>query len=339
MRAGKERLLLERAVAVQHDLATVGVGVGDAAERPDRVRMLGRAVDFDPDRAGVVFFQQVLHRVQVVLAHVAQPAAVIIPVAAEGAVGAVLVVGLEGRRTEPQVIVESLRNRFGLEVGQPAPEELERESLPLADHRAQRPAEQPVFDHLFDGLDLGAESVEAALEAEPGVEPENAPVGFDRLHHALALSDGAGHRFLAPDVLARLGGHFGDQAVPVGRGADVYNVHVGAGEDFPEILAGEDFSVTVLLGILCAVADMGGVGVAQCHQPGGLVPHVVAGVGNAAVTDQCARQLVAGRGFGTEHACRHDGESGQRGGPLQERSATTQRTHTWSPLLIGEKKP
>ena len=68
--------------------------------------MLLRTVDVNPHRAGVVFAQDVLHGINVVLAHVAQAATVVIPVTPEGAVYAVRMVGLELGWPEPHVVIQ-----------------------------------------------------------------------------------------------------------------------------------------------------------------------------------------------------------------------------------------
>ena len=55
------------------------------------------------------------------LAHVAEAAAVVVPVAAEGGVDAVRVVGLVRGRAEPHVVIELGRHRLRLQVGLAAP--------------------------------------------------------------------------------------------------------------------------------------------------------------------------------------------------------------------------
>ena len=187
--------------------------------------LLGR-VRLHLHRARVVLPEDVLHRVEVVLAHVAEPAPVVVPVAAEGAVDAVGVVGLAGRRPEPQVVVELGRHGLGLQVRPAAPVELPVEAGGGADGRLEGPAQEPALHHLLDRLDVRAEPVEPALEAEPGVEPEDPAVRSTAsttfCPSPIVRVIGFSHQMSFPASSRR----HGDQGVPVGRRGDVDDVDV-----------------------------------------------------------------------------------------------------------------
>ena len=111
LRALEERRVLVAVLPVEDDRAAVGVLHLDPPPGAAGVGVLLRAVGPDLDRARVVLAEDVLDGVEVVHAHVPEPAAVVVPVAAEGAVDAVGVVGLEGRGAEPEVVVELGRAR------------------------------------------------------------------------------------------------------------------------------------------------------------------------------------------------------------------------------------
>ncbi len=98
--------LLVPVFPVEDDLTAVGVGIGDLPPRSDGIVMLLRGIDLHFYRAGMILIENILYRVNVVLAHVAQSASVIIPVSPEGTVYTVLVVRFFGSRPEPHLVVE-----------------------------------------------------------------------------------------------------------------------------------------------------------------------------------------------------------------------------------------
>ena len=57
---------------LEDDLASVGIGVGDASPDTDSVGMLLRRVDFNFDRKVIILAKEVLYRVDIVLSHVTQ---------------------------------------------------------------------------------------------------------------------------------------------------------------------------------------------------------------------------------------------------------------------------
>ena len=198
--------------------------------------MLRAGVGLDSDGALVVFTQEVLDGVEVMLAHIAQAAAVIIPVAAEGLVDAVRVVRLIGGGAEPEIVIQLGRDGLLGEVGAAAPLIL----LPIeagraADHHLERPAQEPALHHFLDLFDPDVHAVKVVLETEPGVQPENATVFRDRRLDGFAFGDGPGHRFFAPDIFAGLSRGDGDEGVPVRRSRDMHDIDVLALEHVAKV--------------------------------------------------------------------------------------------------------
>ena len=258
--------------------------------------------------------------------HIRESAAVVVPVAAERGVHAVFVVGFVGRRAEPHVVVQLFRDGLGLEVLLPHPEEFPGESRGSGDGHLEGPSQQAAVDEFLERFDRRAQSVEGVLEAEPGVQAEDASVLPDGLHHALALADGARHRLLAPDVLAGLGCLDGHDAVPVGRGGDVYDVDVGVGDQIPVVVIAFEGLVELLAAQRDGAFEVFAVDVADRHQAACIVGgEVIAALADAAHADDALRELVArGDEFGaSEHAARHDGQQRQPACLFQKISAVT----------------
>ena len=288
--------------------------------------MLLRSVDLDLHGRGVVLAQQVLHGVHVVLSHIRESAAVVVPVAAERGVHAVFVVGLPGRRAEPHVVIQFRRNGLRREVLLSHPEEFPGETRGSGDGHLEGPSQQAAVYELFQRFDRRSQPVEGVLEAEPSVQPEDAAVPFDGLHHALALADGARHRLLAPDVLARLGRFDGHQPVPVGRGGDVYDVYVGGGDQVAVVVIGFELLAELLAAQRHGAVEVVPVNVADRHQPALLgAGEVVAALADAAHADDAFGELVArGDEFrASEHAARHDGQQRHAAQRFEEISAGT----------------
>ena len=95
------------AFPLEYYLAAVLIGIGDAAPDADCVRMLLRSVHLYLHRECPVLAEDVLDRVDVVLAHIAQTASVIVPVSAECLMDTVVIVRLVRSRPQPHVIVEA----------------------------------------------------------------------------------------------------------------------------------------------------------------------------------------------------------------------------------------
>lgn len=114
---GNERGLFVLVFAVQDNLGTVFVFQPDGPEGADRIRILHWGVGLDFHRAFVVLAEDVLHGVEVMLAHVSQSTSIVVPITAEGPVHAVRVVRLVRGRPEPEVVIEFRWDGLGCQVG------------------------------------------------------------------------------------------------------------------------------------------------------------------------------------------------------------------------------
>ena len=81
----------------------------------------GRSVGLDFDRRGVVLAPGPGERIEIMLAHVAQAAAFIIPIPAVRAADAVRMIRLHRRRAHIHVPIKIGRHRLRFRVHQPAP--------------------------------------------------------------------------------------------------------------------------------------------------------------------------------------------------------------------------
>ena len=193
------------ALTLEDDLATIGVGVGDAPPDTDSVGMLLRRVYFDLDRKVIVLAQEVLDRVDIVLSHVAQSTGLIVPIATEALVNPVGMVRLDRGWSKPEIIIQLLRNRLRLKIFPASPIELPGKSGGSGNPYGKGPSEKSAVDELLQGLNCGAETIEGVLETEPCVQTEDAAILVDSLNNFLTLTDSPCHRFLAENVFSGLG--------------------------------------------------------------------------------------------------------------------------------------
>ena len=233
--------------------------------------MLLRSVYLHLDGEIIVLAQDVLHRIDVVLTHVGQTAAVVVEVAAEGLVSAVDIVGLVGSRTEPKVVVEFFGNGLHFKVLFANPEELPCKASCARDADRERPSEQAAIDELLQGLNFCAESVEGIFETEPCVQAEDAAVALHSFFHAFAFTDGTCHGFFAEDILPGIGGNDGHQAVPMGWGSDVNDIYIGVVDEFAEVMIGFQLFAPFLLGRSDCRIEVLLVNVAESHETAVLV--------------------------------------------------------------------
>ena len=123
----------------EHDLATILIRIGDGSPSANRIRMLLGRIHLHLHRTGLILTQEILHGVDVVLTHIAQATAIIIPVTTESLMHTVRVIGFIRSRAEPHIIIQLRRNRLRLQVFLSYPIELPVETCMLADRDLQRP--------------------------------------------------------------------------------------------------------------------------------------------------------------------------------------------------------
>ena len=253
------------------DLASVFVGVGYAAPSTDGVRVLLGSVNFNLNGEGVVLAQDVLYGVDVVLTHIAKTTSVVVPVSAEGLVSTVNVVGLEGCGAQPEVVVEVLGHLLNLEVFLTHPEELPGKAGCTRDANLQGPTQLAAVNQLLQGLNIGSQSVECILEAEPCVQTEDTAVTLYGFFNALTFADGTGHGLFAEDVLSCIGSLNRHDTVPVGRSGNVNDIHIGIVNQFTEVVVGLYCFVPVLLGCRNGRIQVFLVNIAHCNHTAALV--------------------------------------------------------------------
>ena len=257
------------------------------------------------------------------LTHVAQAASIIVPVSPEGAVDAVRVVRLVRCGPEPEVVIEFIRDGLRCQVGAADPIELPVEAGRGVEGDLERTvAQHPVHHGLADVLHRNTHAVEVVLEAEPGVEAEDALVLLHGGHDGTTLGDGPGHGLLAPDVLARLGRGNGDDGVPVRRGGHVDDVDVLAGQHLAEVF------VAFAIGAagLHRLRQMVGIHVAHRQQLAGGVDRIHMPHAHAAGADHGAgKDFTRGRMAGAaENMSWNNGHGGHRGDGVAEEAPACQ---------------
>ena len=147
--------------AVEDDLAAVRVFQADRAAsfRRRRDAAAGQSATISTGLV-CVFLQEILDGIEVMHAHVAQPAAVVIPVAAERLMDAVGMIGLERARAPARNRNPAPWARAGAGGRSSRSSRISSRTRDPADRRFERPAEQPVLDDFLDRLDGRAEAVE-----------------------------------------------------------------------------------------------------------------------------------------------------------------------------------
>src|SRR5690606_32626134 len=90
---------------IENDLATIGISIGDPAPRTYGVAVLLRGIHFDRNRTFIIFIQKILYRVDIMLPHITQSTAVVIPVSSKCSMYAVVAIGLIGGRPQPHLVV------------------------------------------------------------------------------------------------------------------------------------------------------------------------------------------------------------------------------------------
>ena len=297
---------------LEDDTGAVLVSKGDGLPDAAGHGVLRRGVAFGGDGRFAVLAEEILHRVQEVLAHVTETALVEIPIAAEGAVAPVRMIRDQLGRTAVEVPVEVRRDGLGLEVRLTRPEvDLPGDAADRGETHRQRATEDAARDDATDLAGRADAVIVGAVEAEPGVHAKRHTGLLDDAAQGDTLADRAGQRLLAPDGLAAAGGHGGDDAVPMGRRADVHDVGVGHRDDLAEILGGHRRAAAGLLDALELLLHALGVDVTDADDAV-LAGHARLGVhgGDAATADDDVIQGLAGRDeAATEDVARNDREA------------------------------
>ena len=233
--------------------------------------MLLRCVNLHLYRESIVFPEYVLNRIYIVLAHITEPAAVVVPVSTESLVDTVRVVRLVRSRAEPEIIVQTGRDRLRDQVLLPCPVELPCKTCRSGNADRKRPSQQTAVDQFFQRLHCRPETIESILEPEPCIQAENPSVPLHGLHHPLAFPDGAGHRLLAEDVLSCPGGFHSHNPMPVRRCGYVHYIHIRIMYKVAEIMIGLQCFPEFRLGQVHAFLQMLRIHIADSYKPAAFI--------------------------------------------------------------------
>ena len=309
---------------LEDDTGAVLVGKGDGLPDAAGHGVLRRGVAFGGDGRFAVLAEEVLHRVEEVLAHVAETALVEIPVTAEGTVRAMRMVRDQLGRTAVEVPVEVRRDGLGLEVRLTRPEvDLPGDAADRGETHRQRATEDAARDDATDLAGRADAVIVGAVEAEPGVHAERYAGLLHDTSQGDALADRTGQRLLAPDGFTAAGGHGRDDAVPMRRRTDMNDIGVRQGDDFTEVFRRQRRTAAGLLDALELLLHALGVDIANADDAV-VARHAGLGVhlGDAATTDDDVVQGLAGRDeAAAEDVARDDREA--KGG---DSSLTQERT-------------
>lgn len=320
VRTAEEWLVLERFVAVENNFRAVRIRKSNAVEAADGLGVLFRADVINLDGACLILAEKILHKIEIMLSHIAEAACVIIPISAERTMRAVLVVGLPRRRAEPHIPVECLGADFRREVNLTRPVELPAKTLTGAEDALDGAlAQNPVFNYLADGLYRRAHAVEAARETEPRVKAEHSALSLDVFHDALAFAHCAGHRLFAPDILACAGRHDRLHAVPMRRSADMDDIDGRIFKKLGEIGIRLDITPAFLLGRFKTLSYVKLIRIAKTDKARALVRKMVVALRDATETYQRTRKLVGRSGRSPQNLGRNKVERTNRCGALDER--------------------
>ena len=94
------------AFSLENYLTSVGICISYLVPNANSVGMLLGSVNFYLYRRLVVLVQEILHGIKVMLSHISESAAIVIPIATECLVSAVNVIGFVRSRTKPHVIIK-----------------------------------------------------------------------------------------------------------------------------------------------------------------------------------------------------------------------------------------
>ena len=166
-------------------------------------------------------------------------------------------------------------------------------------------------------------NVEAALKAEPGIQPEDPLVFGHGFFHRLAFVNRAAHRLFAPDILAGLRGSDRDQRMPVRRRGDMDDVDVFAFQHFAEVLVALHVRPRQLKAVLQVLL----VHVADGEQFGGGINGLEMPLAHAADADDGFGERLIGRSVAraAQDMARHKADNSDSSDGTLEELPTGQR--------------
>ena len=184
--------------------------------------MRGRCVSFDLDGPGVVLSVKVVERIKLVLPHIAQTTAIVVPIPAMRTAHATRNIRFQRARTTVHVPVKIGGHGFRSQIDPTGPL-LDLQSAVMHIHRVrllQQTARHDLAGHHVRAL--------AGGHSEPPVcaHLEDPPVTLRRIDHRATLADKSRHRLLADDVLSGLHRRDADQRMPVRRRRDRDDVDI-----------------------------------------------------------------------------------------------------------------
>src|SRR5687768_4904024 len=183
----------------------------------------------------MIFAEEILDRVDIVLPHIAKSTAIIVPVSAEVRMYPVRIIRFVLRGPKPHIVIEIFWNFHRLEVRLADPVKLPVKTGYSTDSHFKRPSEHSTFDNFLDRLHGCTHAIEVVMKPEPRVEPEHTTILFHRFNYTLALADSTGHWFFTPDILSCLCSHHGHDPMPVRRRRDVHYINIRLGDQLAEI--------------------------------------------------------------------------------------------------------
>src|SRR5690625_5003395 len=124
--------------------------------------MLLRRIYFYTDGACIIFVEEILNRIHMVLTHIAQSTSVIIPVSPEVRMNPIFCVWFILLRAQPHSIILFFRYRLWASIGFSTPGMLPVNYGRTADRHFERPAKHPILHQFFNRLYRYTHSVKLA---------------------------------------------------------------------------------------------------------------------------------------------------------------------------------
>src|SRR5699024_5192302 len=139
-------------------------------------------------------------------------------------------------------------------------------------------------------------------KTKPGIQPEDGAIALHGVHYLLSFANGSGHRFLTPDVLSRLRGLLGHNAVPVRRSGNMHHINIILLQDLSVVSISPYPGVTHIQCLLQMIF----IDITNSHQPGsgiGQMPLAHISYPNYSLSKLVAGSRIAGS---TQHMSGHN---------------------------------